>query len=185
MRRRLSLSGDHLDLPQVYDHFYETQLALQVYFSSNSPSYSQVFLGFTQQEVAEALRDRLEEHDRVCSLTILTAIEAFFRIDYEQRVFRKMKDKLSQEFRKLDRSVSKRKSKRASLEEEIFEAWKKHSGTMSVDKQLLVDLKVAFRYRHWLAHGRYWKPKLGRKHDFGILQRLADNVLTELPLILE
>jgi hypothetical protein len=43
-------------------------------------------------------------------------------------------------------------------------------------------LKAAFLYRHWLAHGRYWKPKLGRVHDFDSLYLLAQTVMARLPL---
>ena len=37
------------------------------------------------------------------------------------------------------------------------------------------DLKGAFKFRHWLAHGRYWDPNLGRKkYDFQSLYALAE-----------
>lgn len=42
----------------------------------------------------------------------------------------------------------------------------KHRQETCMSKALLGELAGAFRYRHWLAHGRYWQPKLGRKYDY-------------------
>ena len=42
---------------------------------------------------------------------------------------------------------------------------------------------TAFKYRHWLAHGRYWEPKLGRIYDYYSLYDLAysmEHLLTSL-----
>ena len=48
--------------------------------------------------------------------------------------------------------------------------------------KLIGDLRGAFRFRHWLAHGRYWNPKLGQKYDFVSVYSLAANVLGDFPL---
>jgi len=48
---------------------------------------------------------------------------------------------------------------------------------------LIGELKGAFRFRHWLAHGRYFQP--GRKYDYRGLYVLAINVLTNFPLVPE
>jgi hypothetical protein len=103
-------------------------------------------------------------------------MEAIFRIDYEQRCYLKKKDPLSRAFRDLH----KHRRSNVSLEEEIFDLWKEYTNGA---KQLISELKGAFKYRHWLAHGRYWTPKLGRKYDFVSLYALATNVLSSLPLL--
>ncbi len=69
-----------------------------------------------------------------------------------------------------------------SLEEEIFDLWKEHANAVS---QLIGDLKGAFKYRHLLAHGRYWMPKLGKKYDFASLYALVTSVLSNFPLLIE
>jgi hypothetical protein len=86
-----------------------------------------------------------------------------------------MKDDLSRAFRLIWRS----RKKRVSLDEDILEAWKKHS---SASKQLIGELRGAFNFRHWLAHGRYWVPKFGRRYDFIFVYSLADDVLSAFPL---
>jgi hypothetical protein len=47
---------------------------------------------------------------------------------------------------------------------------------------LIGELRSAFKFRNWLAHGRYWTPKLGRNYDFESLYLLADAVFSPLPL---
>lgn len=119
--------------------------------------------------------DYMEETDRRSSLAVLALLEAAFRRDYQFRVKRKLKDGLSRVFR----AKYKHKQHSVSLEREIFDAWAKHTSGACV---LIGDLHGAFRFRHWLAHGQYWTPKLGRKYDFKYLYRLADAVLSALPL---
>ena len=112
---------------------------------------------------------------------ILGSIEALFRIDYTHRVRSRKKDILSREFRELNNE----KGPRISLEEDIWAAWTQHSEALGIQPQLVSDLKTAFKYRHGLAHGRYWTPKLGRKHDYNSLFILARRILDTFPLFLD
>jgi hypothetical protein len=48
---------------------------------------------------------------------------------------------------------------------------------------LISDLIGAFRYRDWLAHGRYWPPKLGRKYDYESVYKLAEDILDSFPFV--
>jgi len=63
----------------------------------------------------------------------------------------------------------------ASLKEEILQQWKLHG---KAKNQLTGELRGAFQFRHWLAHGRSWIPKLGQKYDNYSLYVLAERVLT-------
>lgn len=85
-----------------------------------------------------------------------------------------MKDSLSRAFR----AIYKSRKTRVSLESDIFEAWIENS---TGSRQLISELRGAFKFRHWLAHGRYWEPKLGRKYDFNFVYSLADDVLNAFP----
>jgi hypothetical protein len=173
---RVTFSNSNVDVTDLALHHTDVESSLRSYFSSNALSYTTRFAGYAPYEVTEELQDRLTELDMTSSLTILTAVEAIFRIDYLQRCYQKKKDPLSRAFRDLH----KRKRVNVSLEDEIFGLWKEYtSGT----NQLISDLKGAFKYRHWLAHGRYWFPKLGKKYDFVSLYALTTNVLSNLPLL--
>jgi len=66
-----------------------------------------------------------------------------------------------------------------SLEDDILEMWKTYS---TVSARIIGDLRGAFRFRHWVAHGRYWVPKFGQNYDFGAIYTLADEVFLTFPL---
>ena len=70
------------------------------------------------------------------------------------------------------------KGLRVSLEGDIFSAWKQNS---TASASTIAELTGAFRYRHWLAHGRYWVPKLGKKYDYEGVYSLADSVFHNFP----
>jgi hypothetical protein len=174
MPDRVRFSGDQLGLPEAAAHHQDLESSLALYFSTSSPSYSSRFVGYTGVEVTGELRARLEEADLTSSLTVLASVEAAFRIDYLQRCYRRGKDPLSRTFR----DIYKVRQQNASLEDEIFQAWiDNYSGTRSI----IGDLRSVFKFRHWLAHGRYWTPKLGRRYDFGGVFALADLTLYSFP----
>lgn len=175
MAKRVSLSGDRPELRGIGQHYSDLRSSLELYFSADSPLRMQRFAGYTEREVAEELRERLEEVDLTSSLTVLGAIEAAFRIDYFMRYDRRKKDDVSRALREL----YKMKQERASLEQEIFQAWIDNS---SGSGRIFGELRGAFKFRHWLAHGRYWNPKLGRRYTFTDVFTLAVQVLQSFPL---
>jgi hypothetical protein len=75
--------------------------------------------------------------------------------DFERRVARRLKDGLSRKYR----TIAKRKE-RTRLDEDLLEILKK-----KVTPSIVSDFRGALRLRHWLAHGRYWHPKLGRPYS--------------------
>jgi len=128
-----------------------------------------------RDEIASRLTARLEETDHRSAFFILTSLEAAFRVDYQCRCEKRLKDDLSKAFR----AIWKSRQTRVSLDEDIFEAWKEHS---SGSRRLIGELRSAFNFRHWLAHGSYWVPKFGRTYDFNFVYSLADEVLDAFPL---
>ena len=109
-------------------------------------------------------------------MTLLASIEASFRVDYLQRRYGRKKDDLSRAFRDLYNE----KAQRVSLTDDILQRWREHS---DVTAQLVGDIRSAFRYRHWLAHGRYWVAKLGRQYDFETVYGLSRDVETAFPFL--
>jgi hypothetical protein len=155
--------------------YHNDVVASLKYFSKTSPSFiSTRYLGRSPSEVLAA---RMEETDLRSAFFILTALEAAFRIDYLYWCQKKMKDDLSRSFR----VIYKEREGNASLDEAIFETWKKKSSAPG--PRVIADLRGAFNFRHYLAHGRYWEPKLGRKYDFNFIYSLADDVLNAFPLL--
>src|SRR5271165_5480456 len=166
MASRVSFSGQHLGLPELAAHHQDLESSLTLYFSVSSPSYLVRFDAYATSEVSDELGERLGEVNLTSSLTVLASVEAAFRIDYLKRCYRKGKDPVSRAFR----DIYKEKQQHASLEDEILEAWINNS---SGARSIIGELRGAFRFRHWLAHGRYWIPKFGRRYDFNDVFALA------------
>lgn len=131
------------------------------------------FIGYSIADVDRERDQRLEELDMNSAFNVLAALEASFQMDFLARCSKRKKDDLSRYFR----TVQKKKGKRIALEEDILEGWK----TFCPETKSLISLvKTALGYRHWLAHGRYWTPKLGRRYDFSSVYLLAQDVDQEL-----
>lgn len=116
----------------------------------------------------------LDEADKEASFFIVAAAEAGILVDFYRRVaMRKPKDSVTRAFRKIHNTQSKG---RVRLED-ILDAWAAEIPIAKADIRLF---KGALRFRHWLAHGRYWVPKFGRTFDptalVGIVTRLFDKI---------
>lgn len=173
---RVAFSSKAVDIADYANHHSDLEESLRAYFSPIAPTFDVRFLGESIANVNAALTQRLNEVDMGSALTVLSALEAKFRIDYLQRCYRREKDSLSRAFRDLH----KKKKTRVRLETEILDIWKNYT---NVEARVISDLRAAFAFRHWLAHGRYWEPKLGRKYDFVTIYTLAVSVLTSFPLL--
>ena len=175
-KRVSSLSGQNLSLSDINAYYVDSQRALKAYFRPQSFDFNSRFANYTSSEIEVELQTRLEELDRLVSLSILSALEASFRLDYLTRCSQRKKDDLSRKMRE----IYQKKGSSASLEKDILRVWKI---VYPQYKSFISELVTAFKYRHWLAHGRYWEPKLGRIYDYYSLYDLAyaiEHLLTSL-----
>jgi hypothetical protein len=156
-------------------YHYDVVESLKRYFSPDSPDSLARLDMYPEPRVAVRPADYLEETGLRSSLAILTWLEAVFQLDYQYRCRKRLKDDLSRAFR----AISGRKPENVSLEEDIFDAW---SSCAPGARPLIGELRSAFKFRNWLAHGRYWTPRLGRNYNFESLYLLADAVYSKLPL---
>jgi hypothetical protein len=177
MASRVAFSGQYPDLKEIDDHYRDLESSLRFYFNS-APLFPKRFLGYSNIDVASDLAQRLDETDLTSSLTVLASIEAAFRIDYQQRAKRRDKSRhpISRDFR----ALYKRKGEHVSLDEEIFPAWIQHHAS---ERALIGEIRGAFHFRHWIAHGRYWTPKLGRKYEYADVYALAEEAFNSFPLL--
>ena len=172
----VSLADEQLKLADVITFFRDAENALIQYFASSSPAYSIRFISYTSQEVLDELAEKLEELEVVCSLSALSIMEASIRVDYLLRCRARKRDKLSKKLT----LIYKERLNEVRLDEDILETWKNvHPEYQS----LIGDLRGILHYRHWVAHGRYWTPKLARrKYDFIFVSELIQKALYQLPL---
>jgi len=154
-------------LGEVAAYHNDVVSALRLYFS----------FGRRPGEIAPELAAHLEETDRRSSFAALARLERAFRVDYEYRCRKKLKDDLSKAFRRMYRD----KKTRVRLSQDIFEAWKENGRRNRALRQLVAEMRTAFKFRHWIAHGGHWVRPTG-KHDFNSIYLLAENVLNVFPL---
>jgi len=173
---RLAFDAD-MELDEVAAYHQDAESGLRIYFSPLAPDYVIRFAGLTSTEVQLALSKRLSELDKRSCLVALTGLEAHFRIDFDQRCRKKLKDDLSRHFRQVAQE-RKKVRRRARLNEDILNGWQLHGSVPASD---LRSLRRAFRFRHWLAHGRYWTPKLGQSYDFVYIGTMVKAVVAAFP----
>ena len=159
-----------LTLPEIANHHALLEAALFTLFANPTHAALVKYAGLPLQEVRE---QALAELEYTSSLSLLACIEATLRVDYNQRVSARGRSPLSSALR----GIHRRKGEFARLEDDILEAWKNHS---TVGKPVISALIGAFKYRHWLAHGRYWPPKFGRTYDYQTVYDIADTFLNAM-----
>lgn len=171
------IRSQQLELKQIADYYSNSEQALKLYYSPASPLFLTRFVTYQEKEVVAEHSFRLDELEVACAMTLLSKLEASFRIDYLIRCRNKRRDALTKNFR----IIYKIKAHKAELDDEILESW---TAVYPRFRTIVGDLKGAFHYRHWIAHGRYWEPKLARKkYDYLTVYALAQKVLIAFPLI--
>ena len=171
MANKVSFSNQELSFKDIQNyHSTLTKALLEFYKSATDVC----FVGYTSTEMRQELEGRLSELDKSSCLSLFASIEALLRINYLQRCEQKRKDTISRKMREIYLS----KANKASLEDDILEIWKQEPCLTSIASQI----KAAFKYRHWLAHGRYWTPKFGRKYDFDYLYTLGSEIVDQCEL---
>jgi hypothetical protein len=171
-----NLLKENLDIEDIVGHYTDITQSLRLYFSKENPDHDIIFFGESPASVKERYHDNLREVEWNCILNMLAALEAAFRLDYLYRsVSRVKRDRISVECKKLYRL----KQDKARLEADILDIWRRNT---NAPKRLIGDLIAAYKLRHWLAHGRYWTPKLGRVYNFYLIYKVCRDVLNWFPL---
>ena len=153
MVKKQTKSGLNLPFAEVAETYNTREQALRQFFNSSNPTYLAMVAGTAVGAPLPSLQIALLEADRDACLTLLAAVEAAFRLDYALRCEQRDKLPISRSFRALFQQYEYH----IPLEDVLLEEWKTYQpGARSV----ISELKSAFKFRHWLAHGRYWTPKL-------------------------
>ena len=109
------------------------------------------------------------------TFAVLAAVEAALRVDYLLRSIGKRKEPLSRAFRQLYKS----RQERAKFDEDLLDLWGQHHPEL---KRYIGELRAALKFRHWLAHGRYWQRPTSGRFDFVSIYGLAELLLADFPL---
>ena len=130
------------------------------------------FIGLTRVEAEEFFDAQRDQTELVVMLQLLATTEAILRLEFRVRVASKKKDRLSRRFRE----IHKANGDKVRLDDDILAAMKEEGTPANV----IAAFRGALTLRNWLAHGRYWQPKLGRGYlptdVFDISRDLIDSI---------
>ena len=171
--KHIVFSGQHLEIERIEQRRQDLEASVSAYFTIGYSGSAKRFLGYTVVEMQTEKDSLIEESRRSASMEIFSALEAAFHIDFLQRCYRREKDKISVALRELHDE-----SQGAPVPlDRILSAWRQNS---IVPANFVDHLKQAFKYRHWLAHGRYWRPNFPML-DYEEVYALAERALDEFP----
>jgi len=163
MAKRVSFSKKHLKIDAIMDYKEDSERSL-IFYYANANNFEK-FNFYSSSELTQEKKSRLEELEVNCVFMLLSSIESWIRIDYENRVKNRLRDELSKELKEIDKEYDK--TYKISVDK-LCDTYKKY-----FQGQIFSHIKASFKLRHWLAHGRYWNPKLGKKYDFDEVYNLA------------
>lgn len=176
---RVSISSNRIGVDDVWE-YYETMRAAIVQ-SAEATKQSLLdgtdlrnprLFGMDLTELDAYFEILLDEADKQTCLFLIASAEAAIRVDFLGRVYEKRKDRVSRAFRDIYKSRCEHNTTRVRLDKDILDTW---SLETEKARAAVATFKGALKFRHWLAHGRYWVPKLGRKYDpSGIVQIVMD-----------
>jgi hypothetical protein len=176
MANRLSRSHQELDFESIANDYNLFKKSLDLFYSKNNHDFQNFFSNYSENEILNEYNLKSSELDKLFVLTLLSAIEAKFKIDYSIRCENRYKDEISQIFREYYRE----NSYRVNFEEKILKTWKDKSAKSNVFFNEIIQI---FKFRHWLAHGRYWILKSNiEKYDFFYIYAIAQSIDSDLNL---
>jgi hypothetical protein len=167
------------NLDEVF-HWYELQLLLlneeerllpQLLSSNLIPER---YRDQTLDELREQFASARKHLQYAAMLHLLTTTEALLRLAFEDISERKTKPTIFRRFRKIGRE----RGEKIRLEEDILNTWIE---VYPETARSIRDFKGVVPLRDWLAHGRYWNPKIGRpKYEVSDVFDIASEMLIRM-----
>jgi PAS domain-containing protein len=140
-------------------------------FQQSNPRFAGCTPGEFDKKLAALRFDRVEETEIRSTFALLAAVEAALRIDYLLRVTQRGKDDLSRAFR----TLYKQRQERALFGEDLLDLWAEHHPELN---RYVSELRAALQFRHWLAHGRYWRRPTNGRFEYFSIYLLAEAILS-------
>jgi len=178
-QKLFSPSNQHQSFSDIKRIFEERKKAIRHFCECDDVSYWLEFSPKTAEELVEKfLADHLLEAEYDACLTLFGAIEAAFRMDLFVRHKKRGKDPRSKAVRQMLKNVPRGGFDKDIDLDKIF-GLLATDPSVSNSKQTINLLVVFFKYRNWLAHGRYWVlEKLGilKPPTFDEIYQLAEEI---------
>lgn len=170
---RFRISPDLYSLKEIRYYYNRSNEAINCKYSpTDNLHYEEQFCGYTKEEVRKEADEIRNELSHTCSFYAMAYVESLFRIDSFVRVKHKCKGDVTPLIKKMVQSKEKLSLVRF---EDLLDAWE---ATHADDRELFREVKQAFQFRHWMAHGRYWKPNdnIDKHFDFEDIYSLVSAV---------
>jgi hypothetical protein len=168
-------SGNEKKIDQIWLWYDDQKEALQDYRNKVVEElYSEVslkhakFLNYTVEEINEYFDNSKLHLEELVTFELISSTEASLKMDYLRRSYNKDKSSIGRKFR----DIYKLKTERVSLEKDIIETWK----AQLLYKNPFHDFLGLLNFRNWIAHGRYWNPRLGRQYTPEIAYSIAEDI---------
>lgn len=165
-------------LAEIAEYHNDTVDALTFFLQALWEQKDPRLVGYSLAEFRDLLQNRIRETDFRSSFAILAAIEAALRNDYEFRATKRRKDALSRAFRE----VYRKKPKKVRFDDDLLDLWVQHYPGLRI---VVGQLRGAWDFRNWLAHGRSWERPVHGKFDFFNIYTLAETLFAEFEFVLK
>lgn len=168
MAKEVSLSGEQKSIVSIRSWYEDQMEAINDFRIKIRTIPNEKFQKLDLIGINYYFDNSEDEIEHLVCLDLVSATEAFLRVDFYTKINQKNKSEIGRIFRE----VHKKKGVKISLEADIIDAWKKTTGN-----RLFSEFSGLLKYRHWLAHGRYWTPKLARIYSFDITYAISENII--------
>lgn len=174
--RRVSFSGDEKSIDSILSWYEDQRIAILDYrnkinLNLTNPEVLKAdkFIGLTNDDINEYFQSSIDELEHLVCFDLISATEAKLRLDFLSKVYNKDKSSIAIKFRELEKIYPNK----ISLENHIIDTWKAYK---EAEKKRFSEFIGLLNYRHWLAHGRYWKPKLGQTYNPDNTYQIVENI---------
>lgn len=178
---KFQFASHNRSLEEIKSYYDKVLDSLERQYSRDTNvEYDIIFANRSEEDVAAELDKLKEELSMEGAFELLAYLEKDFRTDCHIRCTRKYKDELSKAFKKVYKSVGKIQYKIGFLDV-IVAGWKEVFLEPDPHNQDVLDMfsqiNDFFKFRNWMAHGRYWEYPYNRgKHNFDAIWIMVNEV---------
>lgn len=137
------------------------------------------FYKLSASQLPDVLAEMVRELDLEASLALFASFEAILRTDFKWRV--ETQASCPPQVKKLWNEVNGPKARL----EDLLDAWRE---AYPMAAKVVGDFKTVLRWRHWLAHGRYWPQKGFAGFDMRNVSTAAEalqNAISDFPRLID
>lgn len=127
--------------------------------ANSNDDLPQNFLFLSIDQASLKLASDKRELEIISCFQLISAAEGRLKYDFKLKAESSMTSNLVKSFKA---TFSQKEMREVSVEADILDVWKLHHQSSDLTN-LVGQFKRLMKFRHWVAHGRFWEPnRLGR-----------------------